>query len=94
MFEIVRKILKEKQLIIKNGTCVDATIIEAPISIKDKNKKRDPDMNSPLRAFFVDDYVDFILLHKISPTSSSPLSADLPCKFSRLLGLGSSEKLV
>lgn len=46
MFEIVKKILEEKQLIIKDGTCVDATIIDAPSSTKNKTKKRDSEMSS------------------------------------------------
>ena len=46
MFEIVGKILEEKQLMIKDGTCVDATIIEAPSSTKNKDKKRNPEMSS------------------------------------------------
>ena len=32
--------------IMKGGTIVDATIIDAPSSTKNKEKKRDPDMHS------------------------------------------------
>lgn len=46
MFEMVKNILEEKQLIIKDGTCVDATIIDAPSSTKNKDQKRDPEMSS------------------------------------------------
>ena len=46
MFKIVSKILEERRLIVKDGTCIDATIIEAPSSTKNKSKKRDPEMSS------------------------------------------------
>lgn len=46
MFGIVNQILEEKQLIVKDGTCVDATIIDAPSSTKNKTGKRDPEMSS------------------------------------------------
>lgn len=46
MFAIVKKILEKKKLIIKDGTCVDATIIKAPSSTKNKEKKRDKEMSS------------------------------------------------
>lgn len=46
MFVIVGKILEENRLIIKDGTCVDATIINAPTSTKNKDKQRDPEMSS------------------------------------------------
>jgi len=46
MFSLVKKILIEKEFIIKDGTCVDATIIKAPSSTKNKEKKRDPEMSS------------------------------------------------
>ena len=46
MFEIVNRILEEKGLLIKDGTCVDATIIKAPSSTKNKDKKRDEEMSS------------------------------------------------
>lgn len=45
-FAIVRNILEEKHLLMKSGTIVDATIIEAPSSTKNEEKKRDPDMSS------------------------------------------------
>lgn len=46
MFGIVRRILEEKGLLIKDGTCTDATIIKAPSSTKNQEKKRDPEMSS------------------------------------------------
>lgn len=45
-FQIVNKILEEKSLILKQGTIVDATIITAPSSTKNKDKKRDIEMTS------------------------------------------------
>lgn len=45
-FEIVQKLLGQKGLIMKEGTILDATIIAAPSSRKNKNKKRDPEMSS------------------------------------------------
>lgn len=45
-FAIVRTLLEEKHLLMKNGTIVDATIIAAPSSTKNEEKKRDPDMSS------------------------------------------------
>ncbi|MBU1034415.1 IS5 family transposase [Patescibacteria group bacterium] len=45
-FETVRQILEDRRLLMKNGTIVDATIIEAPSSTKNEDKKRDPDMSS------------------------------------------------
>ena len=45
MFGIVRRILEEKDSH-KDGTCTDATIIKAPSSTKNQEKKRDPEMSS------------------------------------------------
>ena len=45
-FMIVKDIMEEKGFILKKGTTVDATIIEAPSSTKNKDKKRDSDMSS------------------------------------------------
>jgi len=39
-------ILEEKGLILKRGTIVDATIVKASSSTKNKDKKRDPEMSS------------------------------------------------
>ena len=43
-FERVNRILEDKGLLIKSGTIVDATIINAPSSTKNKLKQRDPEM--------------------------------------------------
>lgn len=45
-FALVVKTLSERGLILKKGTIVDSTIIEAPSSTKNKDKQRDPDAHS------------------------------------------------
>jgi IS5 family transposase len=45
-FSVVRGLLEEACLLMRQGTIVDATIIEAPSSTKNREKKRDPDMSS------------------------------------------------
>jgi IS5 family transposase len=44
MFAEIRSLLEEKRLLLKSGTIVDATIIEAPPSTKNEQKARDPEM--------------------------------------------------
>jgi len=44
LFELVRGLLEQKRLLLKSGTIVDATIIDAPPSTKNEAKERDPDM--------------------------------------------------
>ena len=44
IFALVRGLLEQKQLLVKSGTIVDATIIEAPPSTKNQEKARDPEM--------------------------------------------------
>jgi len=45
IFAEVRTLLEEKRLLLKSGTIVDATIIEAPTSTKNTEGKRDPEMH-------------------------------------------------
>jgi IS5 family transposase len=45
-FDIVKQLLEGKHLLMKEGTIVDATIVEAPSSTKNEEKRRDPDMTS------------------------------------------------
>jgi transposase, IS5 family len=45
IFKVVAKHLSNKGLILKEGTIVDATIINAPSSTKNKSKSRDPEMH-------------------------------------------------
>lgn len=44
LFELVRGLLEQKRLLLKSGTIVDATIIDAPPSTKNEAKARDPEM--------------------------------------------------
>ncbi len=44
IFEVVKALLDEKRLMLRSGTIVDATIISAPSSTKNKTKSRDPEM--------------------------------------------------
>jgi IS5 family transposase len=44
IFAEVRSLLEEKRLMLKAGTIVDATIIHAPSSTKNKSGQRDPEM--------------------------------------------------
>jgi IS5 family transposase len=44
LFELVRGLLEQKRLLLKSGTIVDATIIDAPPSTKNEAKERDPEI--------------------------------------------------
>ena len=44
IFDEIGSLLKEKGLLLKQGTIVDATIISAPSSTKNRSGKRDPEM--------------------------------------------------
>jgi len=44
LFREIRAVLEEKQLVLKGGTIVDATIIAAPSSTKNRAAQRDPEM--------------------------------------------------
>lgn len=46
ILRVVNEILIERGLLLKTGTVVDATLIAAPSSTKNKDKARDPDMHS------------------------------------------------
>lgn len=46
LFRLVNQYLQESGLKVSRGTIVDATIIGAPSSTKNKKKERDPDMSS------------------------------------------------
>src|SRR5579863_5978900 len=45
IFGLVRGLLEQKRLLLKSGTIVDATIIEAPPSTKNADGARDPEMH-------------------------------------------------
>ena len=44
IFGLVRGLLEQKRLLLKSGTIVDATIIDAPPSTKNEAQARDPEM--------------------------------------------------
>ena len=46
IFKVVNDLLAQQGLLLKTGTVVDATLIAAPSSTKNKDKTRDPDMHS------------------------------------------------
>ena len=46
ILSVVNQLLTERGLLLKAGTEVDATLIAAPTSTKNKDKKRDPEMHS------------------------------------------------
>jgi IS5 family transposase len=46
ILSVVNDILIERGLLLKTGTVVDATLIAAPSSTKNKDHKRDPEMHS------------------------------------------------
>ena len=45
IFKSVNKLLSDKRLLLKSGTLVDATIINAPSSTKNEDRERDPEMS-------------------------------------------------
>ncbi|MCB0329722.1 MAG: IS5 family transposase [Bdellovibrionales bacterium] len=45
IFSEIAEYLEERGLLVREGTIVDATIIAAPSSTKNKNKERDPEMS-------------------------------------------------
>jgi IS5 family transposase len=46
ILSVVNELLTQRGLLLKAGTAVDATLIAAPTSTKNKDKKRDPEMHS------------------------------------------------
>jgi len=46
LFEEVKEFLEEKKLLLSAGSILDATIIHAPSSTKNRDKRRDPEMSS------------------------------------------------
>lgn len=46
LLEVVNRHLEEKGVLLRRGTIVDATIISAPPSTKNRDQKRDPEMRS------------------------------------------------
>ena len=50
ILSVVNELLTKKGLLLKAGTAVDATLIAAPTSTKNKDKERDPEMHSSKKA--------------------------------------------
>jgi len=46
LFNTVNEHLDRKGLVLKSGTIVDATLLEAPVSKKNESRQRDPEMSS------------------------------------------------
>lgn len=46
LFEEINSYLEENNLLLKEGSAIDATLISAPTSTKNKDNKRDPEMSS------------------------------------------------
>ncbi|MBU2744976.1 transposase, partial [Acidithiobacillus caldus] len=46
IFAEVQSVLQEKGLLLQEGKTVDATLIHAPSSTKNRDRKRDPEMSS------------------------------------------------
>jgi IS5 family transposase len=46
ILEAVNEILEEKGIMMRGGTIIDATFVEAPSSTKNKEKSRDPETRS------------------------------------------------
>ncbi len=50
LFEEINSYLREKGMMLREGTIVDATIISAPSSTKNQAKERDPEMHQTKKA--------------------------------------------
>ena len=50
ILSVVNELLTKKGLLLKAGTAVDASLIAAPTSTKNKDKERDPEMDSSKKA--------------------------------------------
>jgi IS5 family transposase len=80
LFTEVNALLEKQGILIKTGTIVDATIINAPTSLKNKDKQRDPEMGSTQKSnswhFGMKVHVGTDkqgLVHSLSVTSASAL---------------------
>ena len=45
LFDEMASLLSERGLLLREGTCVDATLIAAPPSTRNRARKRDPEMS-------------------------------------------------
>ena len=77
IFSMVVYILMKRGLILKKGTIVDSTFIEAPSSTKNKEKKRDPEVHSAKKGnrwhfgYKAHIGVDSGLVHHVETTSAN-----------------------
>ena len=79
MMNVINDTLEQRGLLLKGGTMVDATIIHAPPSTKNEDKRRDPDMHQTKKGnqwFFcmkihVGADVDSGLAHTVSVTPAN-----------------------
>ena len=90
MMKVINDTLEERGLLLKGGTMVDATIIHAPCSTKNRDKKRDPEMRQTKKGnqwYFgmkahVGADVNSGLVHTVSVT---PANVPDICQLPRLL---------
>ena len=86
IFGQIRSLLEQKRLLLKSGTIVDATIIEAPPSTKNEEGARDPEMHQTKKGkdwhFGMKAHVGTDrrgIVHSLSTTAAkSPTSARCP----------------
>jgi IS5 family transposase len=79
MMNVINDVLKDRGLLLKGGTLVDATIIHAPPSTKHRAKARDPDMHQTKKGkqwyfgmkIHVGADVDSGLTHTLSVTAAN-----------------------
>src|SRR5690606_37761802 len=79
LFDSIQSDLEDHGLLLKEGSIVDATIIEAPASTKNKSRERDPEMHQVKKGnewhfgmkmhIGVDDSLG--LIHSIETTSAN-----------------------
>jgi len=88
MMNMINDTLEAHGLLLRGGTMVDATIINAPSSTKNRDKKRDPEMHQTKKGnqwYFgmkvhIDTDVNSALVHTVSITSANvPDICQLPC---------------
>lgn len=67
LFRLTRRYLSERGLLLNEGTLVDASIISASSSTKNRGWKRDPEMKQPKMSILVENSPEV-------PVENSPLS--------------------
>ena len=79
IFEAVKAHLKANGMAMKQGTIIDATIIAAPSSTKNKNRERDPEMHQTCKGkqwhFGMKDHIavdsESGLIHSVETTAAN-----------------------